>query len=130
MVQQHHVSRQVLVLGPESVRDPGPETRITLPDETRIHLQQTRAVRETVGIRAADHGDVVDLAPEMWIKIGNLDAGLSVLRKLARRAEQRTRLANLEQWIAIEIRHGLAVTFHQLGLGIERVHLARAAVHE
>ena len=74
-------------------------------------------MREAVGTHAAEDAQVVDAPGQVRIKIGNLDAGLAVLAKLAQRAEQRAGIAHLEQRIAVEIGERLAVCRFSSGLG-------------
>ena len=56
--------------------------------------------------------------------------GLAVTGELARRGQQLPRISHLEQRVAVEGRNRLAVVPGELGLGVKRVDLADAAVHE
>ena len=132
MIEQNDVGRQVLVLGAEAVGHPRADARVALPYESGVHLKQPGAVREAVGVGAADDRDVIDFACYVGIEVGDLDARLAVLLERPCRAEQSAEAAaaHREQRVGIEVRHRLAVPPVQLGLGVERIDLTDPAIHE
>src|SRR6185437_7799069 len=83
LIEQDHERRQVLVDRAQAVTHPRTEARITLSQIARVHLQQAAAVREAVRIGAANDGEVINAAGKMWIEVGYLNAGLTVLGELA-----------------------------------------------
>ena len=91
---------------------------------------QRRLVREVRGIERADQRDVIDLLGKVRQGIGNPHAALAALGKLERAFHQRPgRFGKLD--FAGDLREViLPVPLVELVLGIEQVHLARAAVHE
>src|SRR5258706_16442007 len=55
MIQKDHKRRQVLILGTQPVRDPRAEAGISLPDKPGIHLEQSGAMGETVGVTSSEN---------------------------------------------------------------------------
>ena len=130
VIEQDHERRQILIDRAQPVAHPRAEARIALAQIARVHLDQAGAVREAVGVGAADDGEIIDATGEVRIEVRDLDAGLSVLRELARRAEEGAGFADLEQRIAVEVRHRLAAVLAQLRLGVPGIDLAHSAIHE
>jgi hypothetical protein len=81
------------------------------------------------GGHAHEEGDVIDACRQVWQQATHPAATLAVLLKFVRTLEHVARLARrrLDMSAGIEL---LAVPFDQLGLVIEHVHLARAAVEK
>ena len=130
MVEQDDVARQVLINRPQAVSHPRAQARIPLAKEARVHLEQARAVREAVGVHAADDRHVVKASRQVRIQVGDLVPRLAVPGEPARRAQESPRLADLEKRIAVEHRDRLAIVLGQLGLGVKRINLTDATVHE
>ena len=65
MVEQDDVAGQVLVDRSQPVRHPRAQARVPLAHEARVHLEQARAVREAVGVHAADDRHVVHAPGEV-----------------------------------------------------------------
>ena len=55
-----HEGRQILILGPQAVRDPGAHAGANQPSFAAIHQQQRRLVIRHVGLHRPHDGNVVD----------------------------------------------------------------------
>ena len=123
------VAGQVLVLGAQAVHGPAPERRPADERLAGVHLHQGRAVGVAVGVARADHGQLVGVLADVREVIGDHQAALAAG---AERAEGRRQKADLAAAGVDELlvrRQRLAGVLLQLGLVVERVDLARAAVH-
>ncbi len=120
--------RQVLILGPEPVRDPRAHAR---PDEriaAGVELQEGSAVPRVGPVHRVDHAEVVHAPGQVREQLADRDPALAVLPEPERRAEQITRLARDHPRLGE--RQGLAIVALQERLVVERVNLRRPAVHE
>ena len=82
-----------------------------------------------LGVHRANQADVVDDCSQVWKRLAQLNAALSVLAELERAGHQHVGIVGLMDFDPVGVR--LARPFRQLGLGIEQVHLAGAAnLHE
>ena len=82
------VSREVLVLGPEPVRDPGPHAR---PDEriaAGVEFQQRSPVPRVRPVHRVDHAEVVHAAGQMGEQLADRDPALAVPLETEWRPEQ------------------------------------------
>jgi hypothetical protein len=90
-------------------------------------------VVERVPVTRPDQRDLVGLRSDAREQLRNLHAGLAVALELPRAAPHR-RLGKIDAIGLQPFRHlgrdGFAAMFGQFGLGIERIHVAHAAVHE
>ena len=77
-----------------------------------------------------DHAEPVCLLRETRHEIRNPHAGLAMLRKLERAAHQAAGLLRSGKVGGDLIEIGFAVMFVEHRFGIEKIHLARPAVHE
>ena len=84
MIEEHDEGRQVLIDRPQAVGHPGTEAGVALANEAGVHLQQARAVGEAVGVATADDRHVVGALAKRGEEVGDFDAGLAALQKLAR----------------------------------------------
>jgi hypothetical protein len=87
---------------------------------------------KTFVIAGTDYRQVIGTRGSVREKIGHFETGLAMALELPRRAEHKgvLELAVLEVRVAETGRRMLAVQFVQQRFGIERIHLARAALHE
>ena len=124
---QHDEARQVLVLRPQPIREPGAERRPARQSVPAIHHEQRRPVIPVVGVHRADDADVVDVRANLRKNLADLDAALSALLEFEWRAHQVPRRA-----VGFDLRtgHRLAIVLDQHGLGVESVHLRHAAVQK
>ena len=84
-----------------------------------------------IGIEAANEAQVVNALGGVREKRGHVAAALPVLLKLPGTAQQRRiALGELAHDGPVAGRQRLAVVFFERRLGVERIHLARAADHE
>ena len=132
MVQKDHIAGQVPVLAAQAVGDPGTQAGMPLAQESGVHLQQSRAVGEAVGVGAAKHGHVIDAFGLMREDFRNLDPRLSPLPEGEGRSHEPTEavFAELQERVRVHGGHGLPVPLGQFRLRVPQVHLAGAAVHE
>jgi hypothetical protein len=80
-----------------------------------------------VGVHRADDGDVVDMLRRVRKQLADLDAAFAILLELKRRGECR---AGLPLGAEVLGRQVLAGVFVERDLAVERIDVARAAVHE
>ncbi len=129
MVEQDHERRQVLVLGPETVRGPRPVTGRAREHGAGVPLE----MRDRVVVRAADgrpdQRNIIHHASDMREQFGDFDAGLPVLLEPVRAAHDGARKSLLDLDLPLA-RQRLAVVFVERGFGIEGVDMAYAAAHE
>jgi hypothetical protein len=134
---QHDEPRQVLVLGPEAIRDPRAHRRAAIAGRAGVEKQLGWGVVELVGVHrlhdAQIVGDILQIRPQL----AHFDPGLAMPRKLVWRA-QHFRPAGLQvdkrQPLLLQnrqqvVRAGLQVVLDQLGLIVPQIVLRRRARH-
>ena len=127
----HDVGRQVLALRPEAVGDPAPQAGKAHEDPARVHLIHGRGMDHAVGVARADQRDVVGVRVQVRHEVRHVHPRLAILAPLAVAAQaERVALEELAVNLAEAGRQRLRVEPVQERLGVEQVHLARAAGHE
>ena len=122
-------SRQVLVLGPQSVERPRSETGAGKHTAAGIDVEQGRSVRHLVAaVHRANDADVVDARPDLRKQVADFDAALAVALKLPGRSQQVAGRREFKLWLVD--RQGLAVQFGEFWLGVPRVDVRNASMHE
>ena len=122
---------QVLVLGPQAVADPASQARLSHQDRAGVDLVNGLGVIDAVGPARADHREVVGAVPEVRQEVGDRDAALTALAKRPASGEQRVVSHLAPGGHRPEAgRQRLARQALQIGLGVERLEMARAAMHE
>ena len=125
-VAQHHEGGKILVLRTQRIGHPGSEDRPA--GENPACLEHVQAFRMVVvlGVHGADHAQVVGHCGEVGRRLAQLDTALPVLAKLKGAGEQHVCVVGLVDLDPVRVR--LTGALRQLGLGVEKVHLAGAAV--
>ena len=130
-IGQDHERGQVLVLGPQAVADPASQARLAHQDRAGVHLVDGLGVIDAVGPARANHRQVVGTLGEVRQEVGDLDSALAALAKRPPGGEQRVVSHLAPGGDRPEAgRQRLAGQPLQVGLGVERLEMARAAVHE
>ncbi len=124
---QHDVAGQVLVVGPQTVGQPGPERRPADLGMAGVHHEHRRLMIRDVRVDGADEADVVGARADVREQFAHVHSALAVLLERERRAQQRTGLAFGGDAAAGQ---RLPVILVEHRLGIEAVHLRQPAVHE
>ena len=124
---QHHETRKIVVSRAKAVGEPRPERGSADLGVAGVHHQHRRLVVWNVGVDRPDHAHVVRALAQMGEQLAYFHAALPVLLEGERRAHQSTRLPLGRDGAA---RQGLTVVLVEHRLGIERIHLREAAVHE
>jgi hypothetical protein len=126
-IGERDVRRQILVFGPESVRDPRGDVRASADRQAGLRHPDRLLVVAVFGIHRADDGDVVGVLRDVRQNFGEFEAALAVFGELVRAAEQVAR----PLFVVVDFRGGrLAVVFGEFGLGVEQIDVAGTAVHE
>ena len=118
---------EVLVLGPQSIRDPRTEAWPHESPVAAVHQHERRLVVGDFRVHRPNHADVIDMLSRVLEEFAHLDATLAVLRELVRRPQRGPGLAFGRQ---VRRRQRLAVILRQRWLRIERVHMRRPAVQK
>ena len=71
LIQDHDVAGQTLVLGAEPIRRPTAERRPTDKGLARIHRDQRRAMRVTVGMQRLDDREFVGMPSHVGEEVGD-----------------------------------------------------------
>ena len=87
-VEQHHVARQILVLGAEAVRRPRAEARLAHADIAGVKLVAGGRVIVRVGLHRVDEAQVVDVLRDVRKQFADPHAGLAVLAPRIRAGQQ------------------------------------------
>ena len=124
---EHHETGKVAVAGAEAVGQPRAERGTPHLGVSGVHHGHRRLVIRDVGVKRANHAHVVDALAEMREQLTDLDAALAVLFERERRLHERAGLALRGHRTAGE---RLPVVLREHGLGIERIDLREAAIHE
>ena len=130
-VGQHHECRQVVNQRPEPVRDPGPHAREAGKEKPRVQ----KVARGTMHVRLRgechQEGEVVDLSRDLRENAADPPTAFAMLFEGERRLHHLPRRAGgCLDVNAVSGVERFAVTPVKLGLMVERVHLAHAAIHE
>jgi hypothetical protein len=128
-IEHHAEARQVLVHGAETVVYPRPQARSAAEDFAAVHLQHGRAVLRRVGGHRVDECDVVDAAADVREQVADPLAALAVLLELPPRLDDAALVLLAATAGSLHL-DGLVVHADHAGLIVERVDLARPAVHE
>ena len=125
---EHHEAGQVLVVGPQSVREPRPHRGACRLRLARVHHQQRGFVVRQVGVHRPDDTQLVDLLRDVRKQLAHVDARFAVFLELEGGPHQ----------LPLGAAHGvdqllggfLTGVFLERRLGVERVDLGRTAIHE
>ena len=129
-VTQHDEGRQVLTLGTRAHRYIH-EPRAGRPAAicTRVECRDRLPVIVDVGVHRANQADVVGHLAQVGHQLAQLHAALAMLREFPRAAKQLG--AGFGDIVVLDVaREGLQVPLSQLGLGVEQIDMAGAALHE
>ena len=127
----HDIGRQVVALGAQAVGDPAPQAGETHHDPARRHLIHGRRVDHAIGIARSNQRDIVGVGVQVRHEVRHVHSRLPILAPLAVAAQaERVGFEKLAVDLAEARRQRLRVEPVQERLGVEQVHLARAAGHE
>src|SRR5579872_6115893 len=129
VVHDHHIARQVLVLGPEAVGRPASQRRPADENAAGVHRHERGAVRVAIGIAGADERQLVGVLPEVREVVADHQAALAAGPKLAplRRQEALFSTAGVGE---LEARRKLLPRIlRQRRLVVEGIDMAGRAVH-
>ena len=130
-IGQDDKRRQVLVLGPESIGHPRPQTRTPGDRRAGVHLAHAARMVDPVGPARPDHRDVINALRGMRQPVADPRSRLAVLLPPAFRGQQRRlNLPHRGDDALVPRRERLPREFVELRLGVEAVHLAGTALHE
>ena len=130
-LSHHHVGRQVVALGTQAVRDPAPQAGEAHDDPSGLHLIHRRSMDHAIGITRSDQRDIVGVSVQVRDQVRHVHSRLPILAPLAVAAQaERVGLEKLAVNLAEAGRQRLRVEPVQERLGVEQIHLARAAGHE
>ena len=129
VVEHHDEAGQVLVLAAQAVGHPRAQTGMAADDPPRIHHQHRRAVNRRVGIHRMDERHVIDAGGQVRKEVGDILATLAVRTKGPLRANNPPLvfLAAAAKRLHLD---RLTVQPVQPGLVVERIDMARTAIHE
>ena len=130
--EQDDEARQVAALAAETVEHPCAQARTADAGPAVVDQELGLGVRETFVVDGADDGEVVGALGGVRKQVGHFESGLAVLLECERGAEEDGILEAAVHEFGVSEAGGrmLAVEFRQQRLGIERVHVARSALHE
>src|SRR5262249_18780976 len=87
-IGQYNIRGQVLVLAPQSVRDPRADRWSARDDQPRVHHPERLLVIAMVGKHRPNNRDLVGMPRDVRQGLGELDATFAVLLEFARAAHQ------------------------------------------
>ena len=87
-VEQHHVARQILVLGTEPVRRPRAEARLADAHVAGVKLVTGGRVIVRVGLHRVDEAQVIDVPRDVRKQLADPHPGLAILLPRIRAAQQ------------------------------------------
>ena len=128
-VEHHHEPRQVLVDRAEPVVHPAAERGRPAEQLAAVHHQHGAAVDGALGVHALDERDVVDAGGQVGEQVADPRAALAVLPEVPLGTDDAALVAVAAAALGLHL-DGLAVEPVELGLVVEGVDMARAAVHE
>ncbi len=108
----HDETRQVLVLGAQTISDPGTHARPDQPRFAAVHQQQRRFVIGNVGVHRPNDRDVVHTFADAGKNLADFDAALAVLFEFVGNAAPVFRSV-----FKFSIGNGLPAYFSRAGLG-------------
>ena len=117
---------EILVLRAEAVSDPRAHARARQARVAAVEQHERRLVVGHVRVHRADDADVVNALRRLRENLTDLDAAPAVFLELVGRAEGRAGAALGAEFVG----QRFAVMLIERGLGVERVHVGRAAVEE
>jgi len=123
----HHKTRQILVFGPQTVRQPRAQAGTRKGLLAGAHLQRGPCVIDVVGHHRANHTDIVDARSKPGQQFAHLDAGPAMLRELPRGGQQVASLLAFE--LGLLEGQGLAVVGREPGLGVKQIDMRRSPGH-
>jgi hypothetical protein len=112
---------QTVVLSAKAVADPGTHTWPNKSVGSRMHLEQRTAMCFIRTMDAPDECNVISAAAQVWKKIADPCAALTILAKLPGAAEKIACLSKLDA--RFFERQRLPMMFNQLGLIVKRVNV-------
>src|SRR5262249_52265872 len=128
-VEHDDEARQVFADAAQAIVDPRAEAWAAGEDAARVHLEHGRAMDRRVGGHRVEESDIGHANRQVREQVGDPLAALTILLELPLRTDD----APLVLVAAATVRlHGdrLPIQLIELGLVVERIDLAGAAVHE
>ena len=122
-----HKARQILVLRPEPVERPCPETRARLHAVAAVHQHQRRLMIRHLRIHRADHRDVIRMGRSLRKKLADLETTAAIFFKTKRRGKGR---AGLPLSAEILARKRLARILCEQRLRVKCIQVGGSAVQE
>jgi hypothetical protein len=120
------VTRQILILAAQAVRDPRSHRRPVQAALAAVHQAQRRLMIRHVGVHRADHAEIVGESADFFEHLAHFKPALAAFGEFERRFETRAgRALRFEH-----VRQRLAVVLVQHRLRVERIDVRGAAVHE
>ena len=129
LVEDDHIPREVLVLGPQSVDRPTPQRGTPNERLASVHRHQGRAMRVAVGVARVDDRQLVGVLADPRKEVGNHQPALTPGSERTEAGGQEAHLAAPRVDELFVGRQRLPGEFLQHRLVVERVDLARCAVH-
>ncbi len=117
---------QILIVGPQAIRQPGAEAGANQPRFAAVHQQQRRLVIRHVGMHRTDDAQVVDRLGQVREDFADFDPATARLVEFVGRGKRGAGGPFGRQM------HGdrLAGVFRERRLGVERVNMGCAAIEE
>ena len=128
-IEHHHEARQVLVHRAKPVVHPASERRRAAEQLAAVHHEHRAAVDGAVRVHALHERDVVHARGQVREQVAHPRAALAVLAEVPLGAHHAALVAVAAAALGLHL-DGLPVVLVELGLVVEGVHVARAAVHE
>src|SRR3954447_519096 len=128
-IGQNDIRGKALAFGAEAISKPRTEGGAAWLGLAGVHEPDRRFMAIDVGMHGANHSHVIHDAREMGQKFRNFSAGLALLLKFPRAAEQflARSIHETESHLSVII---LAAAPRQFRFGIEKIHMAWSAMHE
>ena len=128
-VRERHVSRQVLILGPQSIREPTAQRRAATRDGAIEQGVDGLAVIVHSRVHGADHRHLIGNAAHVRNQVAEVHAALAVFAELPLRPHDLA--AGTCGVIVFDFaREVFAVQLHELWLRLKEVDVARSTLHE
>ena len=129
VISQDDIGWQILVLGAQGETDPRAQAGPSRDDPAGVHHPEGLLMVVVFGVHRANHGDVVGTFCRKREYLRVFHAAGAGRPELERRTEQGAVSGQLDK-VGERRRHSLAMAAVQLGLGVEQIDVARAAVLE
>ena len=81
---EHHIAGEILILGPQAIREPRAQAGTRRLHVTRVHHEQARLVIRDISVHRANDTNVVDGRGHMRIKLADIDTVLAIFGELER----------------------------------------------